>query len=334
MPSEIFTERMFLALESTRGTAVTTPTHVFNGVGLITPNNEFWEPTENRGEMRTIYQQLLARQSCAWTIEGIGDVNYLPVWLQMAVIPNTSPSTPGGATNSRLWAFVPDMDTDNIKAATIIWGLEAQNLVSDYCMMETMTLENGADGVEGLSCTMSGMGGFPADIAAPTPPASIAGALLPGMKMQLWLDTSSAIGTTAITSRLLRAKHVITTGVTYKHFAAGPSATALDYISTGRDPSKVRCVTTLTLEVPDVAEYDIFTAGTTVKCRVRHNGSLIEGSLYNYVEVDTYGVFKNLSWGENQGSNRTLELTIESVKDSTLGADFRVAVQNARTALA
>lgn len=332
MPSEIFTERVYMALESTRGTAVTTPTHSFNMIGLLTPSVDYFEPKDSRGEMRQVYRQKQSRKGAAWTLQGAADVNYLPFLLQMAVIPNTSPTTPGGGTNSRLWAFVPDMDTDDIKAASIIWGLEAQNLISDFCVIDTLILENGADGTEGLMCNVSGAGGFPADIAAPTPPANIAGDILPGQLMSMWLDTSSSIGTTAITGRLLKAKHEIKTGVTYKYVAAGPTA-SLDFSSIGRDPAQVRCMTTLTLEVPDVTEYDLFVAGTSVKCRVRHNGSLIEGSLYNYVEVDTYGVLKNLKWGTNANSNRTVEVTIESVKDSTLGADFRVAVQNARTAL-
>lgn len=333
MTSEIFTERLHLALESTRGTAVTTPTHTMNGVGLLTPGVEYYEPAESRGEIARVYQQLPIRKTCAWSFEGPGDVNYLPVWLQMAVAPNTSPSTPGGATNSRLWEFVRDMDADDLKAATLIWDLDAQSLVSDFSMLDTLTLENDGAGTGGMTVNIAGMTGFPADIATPTPAANIAGALLPGLKMQLWLDTSSAIGTTAVTGRLLKAKHEIKTGVTYKFVAAGPTA-GLDFVAVGRDPAVARCVTTLTLEVPDMTQYDLFADGTSVKCRVRHNGSLIESTFYNYVEVDTYGVMKNLAWNTNVNSNRTVEFTIESVKDSTLGADFRVAVQNARTALA
>lgn len=335
--SEIFLERIFLALESTRGTAVTTPTHSFNMMGLLTPDQDYFEPEESRGELRAHYRARTSRKGAAWTLSGAADPNYLTVLLNMAVKAVTSPSTPSGATNSRLWTFTPSMTADDLKSASLIWSLEAQNLIADYAMIDTLTLENGADGTEGLMCTVSGACGFPSDIAAPSPPANITGDLLVGQLMQLWIDTSSAIGTTAITARLLKAKHEIKTGVTYKHWAAGPTA-SLDFSGTGRDKKVARCITTLTLEVPDMAEYDIWAENTVAKCRVRHNGSLIETTTgpvnwYNYVEVDTYGIFRNLRWGENQGSNRTLELTIESHKDTTLGADFRVAVQSARTSL-
>jgi hypothetical protein len=334
MASELFFERIHLALEGTRGTEVTTPTHTFPIMGLITPEINYFSPAQARGEIAAIYSEKPSRKGCAWSAQGQVDVNYLPVWLQMFVEPNTSPSTPGGATNSRLWEFIRDMDADDLKTATMIWDLQAQSIYSDFCVGTSLTLSNDATNTDGLTMQVSGFGHFPADIAAPTPIASIAGTdLLVGQAMQLFMDTSSAIGTTAITGRLLSAQHVITTGAVPKYVAAGPTST-LEFASVGRDKNAARCVTTLTLEVPDMTQYDIFTAGTVTKTRVRHNGALIESTFYNYVEVDTYGILKNPQWGEAYGTNRTVTFTIESLKDATLGADFRVAVENARTALA
>src|SRR5688572_23774900 len=118
MAAELYIERIHMALESTRGTAITTPTHSLNLEGLLTPGIEYWEPKESRGEMAAVYSQRLARMGSAWTVEGPADVNYMPFLLNMAVAPVTSPSTPGGATLSRLWAFVPNMLADDIKTAT------------------------------------------------------------------------------------------------------------------------------------------------------------------------------------------------------------------------
>ena len=36
---------------------------------------------------------------------------------------------------------------------------------------------------------------------------------------------------------------------------------------------------------------------------------------------------RQLQWGENAGSNRSVTFTIESIKDSTLGSDYAVMVQ-------
>lgn len=332
MASELYIERVHLALESTRGTAITTPTHSLNLKGMLSPGLEYWEPKESRGEMAAVYSRRIARTGSAWTVEGPADVNYLPVLLNMAVAPLTSPSTPGGATLSRLWSFIRNMVADDLKTATIIWTLDTQPLVSDYCLVDQLTLSNSSVSAEGLWVSITGAGGVPADIATPTPAANIAGELLPGANMSLWIDTSSAIGTTAVTGRLLSVNHVINPGVTYKHVAAGPTA-SMDYSDSGRDPDAVGLTTTLVMEVPDMVQYDLMLAGTVTKTRVRHNGALIEGALYNYVDVDTYGPLKFGGWGTNQNSNRTATFIIESIKDATLGADYRVAVQNARTTL-
>lgn len=334
--AELFLERMHAALEAVRGTAITTPTHSFNMVGLLTPGAEYQELPESRGELASIYSQLIGRTGVAWTLSGAADVNYLPFLANLFVAPEDTPSTPASAVLARLWTFVPNMVADDLLSMTAIWDLSVQSLVSDFCVVDTATLANDANSVDGLTIQLSGAGGFPADIATPTPAANIAGAKMPGIKMQLWIDTSSAIGTTELTAThsIVSASHTFTTGITYKHLSAGPLS-SLDFAQIGRDKAAVRCVTNLQLEMPDMALYDIFAAGTVAKVRVRHNGALIETvagplSFYNYCQVDTYGVMKFTGWGENVGSNRVANYTIESIKDATLGAGYQLLVQNAR----
>jgi hypothetical protein len=52
-----------------------------------------------------------------------------------------------------------------------------------------------------------------------------------------------------------------------------------------------------------------------------------------YCEVDTYGPFNDFAWGEYEGTNRTLEMTIISEVNATIGSGYRIAVQNVNTAL-
>ena len=93
------------------------------------------------------------------------------------------------------------------------------------------------------------------------------------------------------------------------------------------------------LELVDTDEYDIFDAGTVCKIRTRLNGPLIESEgagptdFYHLVEVDCYGPLDELAWGDYEATNRTVEFTVTSEYDATLGADWRIAVQNDRTTL-
>ena len=333
--AEITFETFSLALEATRGTAVTPPTHAIPMGGIIKPAVTQYRPKEQRGTRVMNYRHKITRKNATFTADGDADINYLPVWLNMAIKAVTTPSTPTNGLLTRLWTFVPTITADDIKAATCYWGDPAINqLQSPFCVLEELVFENDgtADGVATLS--VKGGGQFPAKVAAPTAPASIAGDTLPGMEMQLWVDTASVIGTTAITGRLLKAKHTISTGVTYKYIAAGPTTT-FGFTSIGRMPV-VGLKTALEFELPDFNQYDQWAAGTDLKVRVRHNGNLIESvtpDYYNYAQFDSYGPYEDLDWGDNQGSNRTVKLTMNSQYDTTLAADFSVAVQNARATL-
>jgi hypothetical protein len=203
---------------------------------------------------------------------------------------------------------------------------------ADFCMLDEIVLENDASEDDGvLMLEIKGTGGRAIKVAAPTVPALSVGPLYPAQLMQLWIDTTGAIGTTPVTGRLISAKHTIQTGVVYKHLAAGPTSN-LDYTKIGR--KKVAGITTeLMLELPDMAQYDQWDANTPVKCRVRHNGPLIEGALYNHIEVDTYGVFGEMEWDEFEDTNRAIKLVIEGEVDATLGSDLRVQVRNTRTTI-
>ena len=333
--AEIPFETFSLALEATRNTPVTPPTHAMNMAGVIKPVVSQRRPKEQRGTTVMNYRHKIVRKNCTWSADSDADVNYLPVWLNMAVKAVTSPSTPTNGVLTRLWTFARTITVDDIKAATIYWGDPGINqLQSPFCVLEELVFENDgtAEGVATLS--VKGGGNFPAKVAAPSAPASIAGDTLPGMEMQLWVDTSSAIGTTAITGRLLKAKHTITTGVTYKYIASGPTTT-FGYTAIGRMPV-VGLKTELEFEYPDYNQYDQWAAGTDLKVRVRHSGNLIESvtpDYYNYAQFDSYGPYEDLDWGDHVGSNRTVKLVMNSQYDTTLASDFSVMVQNARATL-
>lgn len=330
--TEIAFERLHLALETTRGTAIASPTHLLNLPGKLTPKQTLYRPKESRGTLVQNYRAKQVRRWGEWETEGAADPNILPVLFNMAIKPVTSPTTPG--TLSKLWAFVRSVSADDIKTATLWAGdPNIQSWQADFGTIDEISIKNDASSEEVAMVSAKGMTNFPAKVSAPTSPASIAGDTLPGQQMQVWIDTSSAIGTTAVTGRIISAEHKIPVGISYKYLAAGPAG-GLEYYGIGRNPTAAE--TKLVMELPDMTQYDLWAAATTLKVRVRHNGAFIETvstvDYYNYFEMDIYGPFDVLEWGDKD-SNRTVELTIASQYDATLGADYRVAVQNQRSSL-
>lgn len=165
---------------------------------------------------------------------------------------------------------------------------------------------------------------------APVFPAQLDAPLITGGNMSIWLDTSENIGTTEITGKVVSAEHVIPVNWSPKYLAKGPTG-GLSYNRAGRNKRQI--TTRVVVELDGLDQYKLFNDGETVKLRVRHNGPLIEGSLFYYVEVDTYGKLNLTDWGELAGTNRTMQLEIMSQYNASLGASFAVRVQNTRTAL-
>lgn len=335
MPAmELAFEYMSLALQGTRWTAESTPDTLANLRGMLRWRKSYTDPDDADGTLAQSRTEQVTRKWCEWTGEGPLDTAVLPYFLEMITKSGISPSTPGG-TSPRLWEYDPDMSADSIDLATIWWGdPNVEEWRAPTAFAEELRIVNDATGTGGATMSLRGMGQYP-EANSPTNPAADVDAEIVPMNMQMWLDTGGdAIGTTPVTGRLLRAEHIIPSGIRPK-FIPGGTSSDLTFTDIGfrKRTGNNRAVTRIRLEVPDTTEFDLFDADTPVKLRVRHNGPLIESTFYHYVEVDMYGLLRFQDWGEAFETNRVLNLELYSNTDSTLGADYRVAVQCTETAL-
>jgi hypothetical protein len=337
--AELALEYFAAALETTRGTAITAPTHYIPLAGSITGSREKYRPEESRGTFARNYRSATVRTDAEWEAEGGADVNYLPFLANMVIKGVTSPTTPTNGVLTRLWTFTPTMNADNIKSATMWFGdPNVQIFRSAFCVAEELTISADASGTDGVTMAINGMGNYPTRVSAPTLPSMAVGSLLAPSGIQLWIDTSSAIGTTEVSGRVVSTEWAIPTGVSTKHFATGPGASAnYGRIGRGKRAATAQIVVELNDEsIGSGKEYQLWEADTTVKMRIRISGQLIESvtpDYFEYVEFDIYGPLDAFEWGDLEGTNRTMQFTVESQYDSTLGADFSLKVQNQKTSL-
>lgn len=241
------------------------------------------------------------------------------------------------ATLTYLWEFVRTMTSDDIESATLYWG-DPNNVIykTVYAMAQELSLSSDASGTDGAQMTLSGIGQGVTEltggsIPAPLPTVSL-GPLLPGGAMQVWMNaTTSPFGTTAITGRVVSAEWTCPTGVVPKYVAVGPAG-GLTFDHVGRQ--KARPEATIQLELADTTQTALFIAGTSVRLRVRMNGrTAIEGSLYPYVQFDIEGKLRDLSWGDLESTNRTVEFTIMGVYSDQIDSDARLIIQNSSASL-
>lgn len=317
------------ALESTRGTAIATPTHLFPLVGMIEPAPEWYEPEEARGTLFRRYRQQKVWDQSNWSAEGGADTRHLPFLLNMAIGAGVI-TTPTNGVLTRLHTHKPSGPTDVIKTATLSWGdPNVQIWQSKHAVLNELTISADASGTDGTTLSVSGFAEPPVEVADPTYPAIVVGSLLIPGRMQIYIDTASAIGTTVLAAgTLVSAEFTLNNNIEPKHAATGPTG-SVTYarFSRGRPDAS----TTFQLEVFDTTQMDLALAATHVKVRIRVNGDLIESvtpDYYEYVSWDMYGKLKFDGWGTTAGSNRTANFRIDTIVDSTLGADFQVQVQN------
>lgn len=330
--TETVFERFGVALETTSGTAITAPTYYLPSAGMASPRQTVYRPVESRGLRSQYTRSKVVKKWSEWSMPATGlDVyNILPL-LNMAVAANSSPSTPGGGTNSRLWTFARSMTASTEKTGTMFFGdPNIQSFQAAFGVVDNFTISADASGDDAVTMEFSGRAQTLAKISAPTYPSQLIGPMVTPLESQLWLDTST-IGTTAITGRIISAEFNSGDLRGDPKWLFGGTGTTKTY--SGFGVTKSAATLKLTMEVPDMTQYDLLMAESVIKARVRFNGSLIEGSLYNYCEIDIYGIFDEPDWGEAFGTNRTLSLTITSQYDTGAAHDWQIKIQNDKASL-
>ena len=203
--AELAFERFGVALEVTPGTAVTPPTHYIPAVATLNPVQEYYRPTEQRGTRAAFYRSALVRARSDWTMPATGaDTAHLPLLLNMGVASVTSPTTPTNGVLTRLWSFVRNPTTATEKTATLYWGdPNVQIFQAAYGYLQSLSINSDATGTDAVTMEASGGAFMPTKVASPTWPSQIIAPMVIPTKSQVWIDTASAIGTTAITGRVI-----------------------------------------------------------------------------------------------------------------------------------
>ena len=318
------------ALEATRGTAVTPPTHVFPFNVTLAPQEEEYIPDESRGTLHEEYRGAVTKYWTEWDGEGGADAKIAPFLFAMWAKHVASPSTPVGATAARLWEYIDLGTADNLKTATMYWKdpTDGKMFQAPYSFIDELSIEADSTGKDGVTWKASGQAQKLQLVTVPTLPAQLIGSLLLPMKKKVWLDLQSGtIGTTQL-SEVAKTSHVMKNNIVPKFF----DNANLTYTRLGRKKRKL--VTTFTMEYDEtIYDYTQATNPTLVGLRVRYEGDQIEANFNEYIEIDTYGRLKFEGWEDIFDANRGMKLSVTSRVNPTLGSGWRLAAQNNRTTI-
>lgn len=338
--AEIAFEKWGAALEATFGTAVTPPTHYPSFGGMLVPNKPLFTPEDKSGTLALAHRSQQVRRWTAYSGEGAADVDFAPFLFAMGVNGSvTSPTTPTNGVLTRLWTFNRQMTSNALKSATMFFGdpniTGTEIWRSTGCILESFGVNGDAAGEGGVTWEMSGWGQRETVVAVPTFPTRMAGDIpIPG-STQIWIDTSSAIGTTEITATNtgVTASATCPTGQEPKYTMRGPTG-GVSYAR--RSIVATQPTGSISFEVDNLDLYDHFDLDTLLKIRIRWNGSLIESvtpDYYNYIQVDFHAAkLSELELAENIG-NRTHQYAIVGHYSASAGTDVTWYAQNQKATI-
>ncbi len=236
-----------------------------------------------------------------------------------------TPTTPGGATTSRLWTFTPDPTLD---AATIEWHDGARAWQAAGCRVDEINI-SGAVGEEntikytlfGQSMVANALTGALADR---TPE------FYEGWETKMYIDAFGATpGTTAVDGMLLSWDITISNQLARKYAAANTlSASGISF-------GELDVEANLVFEAAPAAaltEFNNWAAATKRLIRLEFgNNQILEAALKSFVTVDLPGAWSaNDLSGDDEGT-RTYEMTLQYVYDPALAAGVKIQAQNSRS---
>ena len=201
--AEIAFEYLAMALETVAGTAQPAPTSYMNLFGNVKPIKEYYEPEESTGMLAELMRVKETRKFGEWSADGPLDLIAVIELLSMIAKGGVEPTQPSNAVLTYDWEFVPTMLSDDLKMATLFYGDPNMTDIfrGSYGILNDLTISSDASVPDGATLSAGGICKFQEKFTAPSMPTQVFGPLVAGVNMSLYIETNSAIGTTAITGR-------------------------------------------------------------------------------------------------------------------------------------
>lgn len=239
-----------------------------------------------------------------------------------------TPTTPGGATNARLWTFVPgDLDSATFEWFDGMRGWDAAGVrVNSWTLTGDVMAGTSEVSVEFFAQSLT-QATITGSLAQRTPTNIRAWAA------QIAID---ALGDTPGTTDFDCA--VTNYAVTFNNQLSRVYAANNSRAACAVNPGELDITLELTVRASDavsLAEFANFVAGTNrlVQLKLGHNRTIDAGvPNYEFVNLTIPSFWTAVDLGADSQGERAYVLTGNYIYDSVLGAGFKAEVQTARTA--
>jgi hypothetical protein len=253
-------------------------------------------------------------------------------FLLMGIKGGVTPTTPGGGTTSKQWAFTPGTSLDS---ATIEWNDGARAWQGTGMRVGSMEIAGSVGAENTFTATLFGQnlatmgGGLTGSLTSRTPD------FFEGYETKMYLDSfGGTAGTTAVAGTLINWTIRFNNNMTRKYTANNTLAASATPAGT------LECTADFTFEASSstaLSEFNNWENGTAspTKRLVRlefGNNAILEGAIKSRVMVDLPGSWTTVDLGGNDAGTRTYSFGYTYVFDPTNAFGVKVTCVNNRTA--
>lgn len=314
-----------VGIEATRGTLVpATKVFDFEPGGAMLKRSPSLIRVRNAGSLATAHRSYVGRDVLEIECTGTWTYDWAPWWFNHFLGPL---ATGTGAGSDKVWAFtstqIVDI-SDNLKSSS--WEVGGKDTrPGEYkiagVMGKTLSLSIKQDQAWTYKATMIGQALTVASkTGSLTPVSGIVDVL--GTTTKMFIDTSSAFGTTQRTAAVVSADIDITVGTAARYTLDANRAAVRMAVTSNRSISAK-----IVAEYDAQGEYTATHAATAKRVRILSTGPTLGGSTY-ICQIDLPGVWDSWESGDEDGVV-TEQLSLVGQYDATPASDIAASVTNA-----
>ncbi len=256
-----------------------------------------------------------------------------PWWALLRLKGGVTPTADLGTPPAQTRVYLPTIAADDLASITMEFNEVGNPYESAQVMCNSWTMRFDSDNDTEAGWMMEA--DFLArDLAINTYTTALADRtteVVPARGTKVYMDTSSALGTTQRVGWLISGSISGNNNLHYKAFSEDEIYFAANKVGRGEQTFDAQ----LTVEFDSDVDFARFRSDTPIQLKVRleREGSIIHSTVRKRMRLDIMGYWSSIGWGDREG-NITATFNLMGFYDPTLGGTYREEWVNALAALA
>lgn len=326
--NEVIRKKHQIGLETTRGTTVPA-THRWYAQVEYAYDRALQEFTDQSGGYSGRRIPAYLRPTVGLTSTEKFTFDDAPLRAEMMLKGDVAASADAGTPIAYTRPYVPSLETDDLKSATVEFNHTGNVYATDQAMVQswTMRIDPDNEGAWMLDQELVGRTWVPGAYTAALADRTLEAVKAPGTKVFL---SPTAFGSDQLLGQLIGASITGNNNLHLKAFSEDELNYAANKVGRGLRTFDAQVI----FEFADDVQFLRYRTAAPVPMylRIERDGTIIHDAVKNRIRMDLFGYFSSWSPGDREG-NLTATMGIAGYYDPVSGFDFKMEVVNDQVAL-